>query len=222
VLTSQVFGEDGADVPVLTETWLREGREAPELPGYTLALSLPRTKKLQRGGPPSGGIAVYTSEALASAVTVLHHGFQGSFALLRLDGAVGQGEDAYLFACYLPPVTSTGVGVGVGYILCSHMLTIAQAPRSKTQAVHDVAQGVPFQSNAKNNNIVAATAAANQVPHVRTNMHESSVYQSGRDPQPSSSAHRSAQCLTNTARAAGSCCMNASTVASPSLNSPMC
>ena len=60
VLTSQVFGEGDVDVLVLTETWLQEGREAPELPGYTLALNLPRTKKLQRGGPPSGGIAVYT------------------------------------------------------------------------------------------------------------------------------------------------------------------
>ena len=61
-----------------------------------------------------------------------------------------------------------------------------------------------------------------KAPNKRTSMHGSNVYQSGRDPQPSSSAHRSAQCRTNTARAAESCCINASTVASPSLNSPMC
>ena len=94
------------DVLVLTETWLREGADAPELAGFTTSLNLPRTRRLQGGGPTRGGIAVYVADALASSVTVLATGLLGAYALLRLDGCIGQGEDAYMFACYMPPERS--------------------------------------------------------------------------------------------------------------------
>ncbi len=91
------------DEIVLTETWLREGADAPELAGFTTSLNLPRARWLQGSSPTRGGIAVHVADALASSVTVLATRLLGAYALLRLDGCIGQGEDAYMFACYMPP-----------------------------------------------------------------------------------------------------------------------
>jgi hypothetical protein len=93
------------DVLVFTETWLRWDADAPELPGFTSSLNLPRSRRLQRG-TVKGGIAVYVADALAPSVTVLSTGLLNAYALLRLVGCVGQGEDAYMFACYMPPERS--------------------------------------------------------------------------------------------------------------------
>ena len=83
----------------------------------TKNLNLPRSKRLEgRGGEqlyerqPRGGIAVYVADALAPSVTVLLTGPQNCYALLRIDGVVGQGEDAFLFACYIPPHSSPAFG----------------------------------------------------------------------------------------------------------------
>lgn len=113
-VTQAIKGAD-YDVLVFTETWLREGQDAPELAGFTASLNLPRSRRLQRGGT-RGGIAVYVANALAPKVTVLSTGPQGCYALLRLDGCIGQEEDAYMFACYMPPEGSpalAGKGAGV-------------------------------------------------------------------------------------------------------------
>lgn len=99
-------GDGEHDVLVFTETWLSEGEDAPELPGFAVAVNLPRRRKRQQagvGGGARGGIAVYVSDALASSATLLSTGLLGCYALLRLDRAVGQLEDAFIFACYIPP-----------------------------------------------------------------------------------------------------------------------
>lgn len=103
-LSQAIRGAD-YDVLVFTETWLAPEADAPELAGFTLSLNLPRSRRLQRGGT-RGGIAVYVADALAPKVTVLSTGLHGCFALLRLDGCIGQGEDAFMFACYMPPESS--------------------------------------------------------------------------------------------------------------------
>ena len=99
---SQVISAAEFDVLVFSETWAREGTDAPELHGFTTALNLPRSRRLQRGGT-RGGVAVYVADALASSVTLMATGPQNCYAVLRLDGAIGQDEDAYMFACYMPP-----------------------------------------------------------------------------------------------------------------------
>ncbi len=97
------------DVLVLTETWLPAGADAPELPGFSNSLNLPRSKRLQKSSGARGGIAVYVADALAPSVTVLSTGLFDAYALLRLDGCIGQGEDAYMFACYMPPERSSAL-----------------------------------------------------------------------------------------------------------------
>jgi hypothetical protein len=114
---AQAVEASSQDVMVFTETWLRRDAEAPAISGFTACLNLPRSKRLEgRGGEqleerqPRGGIAVYVADALAPSVTVLLTGPQNCYALLRIDGAVGQGEDAFLFACYIPPQSSPAFG----------------------------------------------------------------------------------------------------------------
>src|SRR5213080_5442700 len=64
----------------------------------------------QEDRQPRGGIAVYVANTLAPSVTVLLTGPANCYALLRIDGAVGQDEDMYLFACYIPPQGSPALG----------------------------------------------------------------------------------------------------------------
>ena len=49
------------DVLVLTETWLPAGADAPELPGFSNSLNLPRSKRLDRR---HGGAAPRTGPGL--------------------------------------------------------------------------------------------------------------------------------------------------------------
>lgn len=103
---SQVIQAANFDVLVFSETWAREGADAPELDGFTSVLNLPRSRRQQRGGT-RGGIAVYVAERLASSVTHLSTGPQNCYAVLRFDKSVGQDEDAYMFCCYIPPEGSS-------------------------------------------------------------------------------------------------------------------
>ena len=64
---SQIIKAADYDVLAFCETWAREGADAPELPGFTSVLNLPRSRRQQRGGT-RGGIAVYVAERLASSV----------------------------------------------------------------------------------------------------------------------------------------------------------
>ena len=99
---SQVIKAADFDVLAFSETWAREGTDAPELDGFTSVLHLPRSRRQQRGGA-RGGLAVYVADKLASSVTHLSTGPQNCYAVVRFDKAVGQEEDAYMIPCYIPP-----------------------------------------------------------------------------------------------------------------------
>ena len=117
---AQAVDAGSQDVMVFTETWLRRDAEAPEISGFTAVLNLPRSKRMEKRAEegsaaqedrqPRGGIAVYVAKTLAPSVTVLLTGPTNCYALLRIDGAVGQNEDAYLIACYIPPQGSPAFG----------------------------------------------------------------------------------------------------------------
>lgn len=117
---AQAVDAGSQDIMVFTETWLRRDAEAPEISGFTACLNLPRSKKLEKRTEeesatkedkhPRGGIAVYLANTLAPSVSVLLAGPANCYALLRIDGVVGQNEDAFLFACYMPPQGSPAYG----------------------------------------------------------------------------------------------------------------
>lgn len=98
----EVINAERYDILVFTETWLREDADAPELPGFTPVCNQPRNRRLQKGSA-RGGIAIYAADAMASAFTVISSSPQQHYALMRIDGAIGEREDLHLFACYLPP-----------------------------------------------------------------------------------------------------------------------
>jgi Endonuclease/Exonuclease/phosphatase family len=122
---SQVIKAADFDVLAFSETWAREGADAPELDGFTSVLNLPRSRRQQRGGT-RGGIAVYVAERLASSVTHLSTGPQNCYAVLRFDKSVGQEEDAYMFLCY--------IDIDIDYILVVGHFGLATGSGGKTQS----------------------------------------------------------------------------------------
>ena len=96
------------DVMVFTETWLPAGQDAPVVPGY-VGYTFSRPGADRRGG----GIAVYVCLALAAGCRVVFERSDASFAVLRFANMWGGGSDLVLFACYIPPTTSSYYDEGV-------------------------------------------------------------------------------------------------------------
>ena len=94
----------GADLLLLTETWVHATAEPPILPGYQcFGLSRP----FQGAGRPAGGVACYVKQSLVKFVSLWKTAPDGSNLWMKISQHIGLKSDLYLCLAYLCPQGST-------------------------------------------------------------------------------------------------------------------
>ena len=94
----------GADLLLLTETWVHTAAEPPTLPTYQcFGLSRP----FQAAGRPAGGVACYVKQHLVKYVSRWKSSRDGSSLWLKIDKNIGLRSDLYLCLAYFCPEKST-------------------------------------------------------------------------------------------------------------------
>ena len=94
----------GADLLLLTETWVHAAADPPTLPGYhCFGLSRP----CQGAGRPAGGVACYIKQHLIKFVSCWKTADDGSKLWLKIDKHIGLMSDLYLCLAYFCPENST-------------------------------------------------------------------------------------------------------------------
>ena len=94
----------GADLLLLTETWVHAAAEPPPLPDYhCFGLSRPS----QGAGRPAGGVACYVKQHLVKFVSHWRSAHDGNNLWLKIDKCLGLRSDLYLCLAYFCPEKST-------------------------------------------------------------------------------------------------------------------
>jgi hypothetical protein len=119
----------GADVAVLSETFLSTLDPFPDLHGYR-GFNFPRAhQRSALGTAGRGGVAVYVTERLAERTTLWRQSHRGEYAWLRITDIPGWRRPLYIAACYFPPARGRGGGGDItrGIDLLQSDLAEAQA-----------------------------------------------------------------------------------------------
>jgi hypothetical protein len=91
-----------ADVILLNDTWAHSDDALPNLPNF-VQWSIARPRANNKRGKHARGVAMYIKDKYAKQMTLTATDARNDKIWVKLDKAVGLGEDLFICLLYLPP-----------------------------------------------------------------------------------------------------------------------